>query len=243
MTITIGCTASIESHALAGWIRRTLGSIGEVTAISSFTSRSELLAGLLTGGVDMAPEYAAALLLDLPREPLPTMAEGMRQLRGALYRKGLVVLGPARARDVRALAMRSDHAAALAVRNVAEVVRHAPVLRAGGPSRLGVPVWKELGLARTPSFASYRDLDHSGPLLRMELARRELDVVVTYSSDPHLPPPRFTLFAADDIGTLTHNIVVLAHVTTKPVVVDAVRAGLRHLTTSSLLQLNQQTRR
>jgi glycine betaine/choline ABC-type transport system substrate-binding protein len=238
LTIRIGRITSAESLAVAELIRDELAVDHDVELVR-FVGRRELLRGLLTDKVDVGQDYAANLLraLDPAATALGSTHSTLTQLTRRLQSLGVLIAATTEWRAVPALVMWQSRAREMGITSLAELVAAAGRLRAGGPPKAPEEMWRMVGVESPARFASYTALDLAGDLTTLAMARDDVDVVLTYATDPRIANSETLTFTAPDTATHADNIVVMvrAGFPGHAIVIDRVRTVLKRMTPQAVV--------
>lgn len=179
-TLRIGSKRFTESYILAQILAQTaapkLPTAPEVR--QGLGNTAIVYEALRAGSIDLYPEYAGTIGLEILKSPQPMPLDAMRQ---ALAPLGFGVAIPLGFNDGYALALRAADAERLNIRNLSDLARH-PALKLGLSNEFigRADGWKGLaaayGLLQTPT-----GLDHG--LAYDAIAASQVDVIDIYTTD------------------------------------------------------------
>jgi glycine betaine/choline ABC-type transport system substrate-binding protein len=237
MTIRIGRRTFVENLAIAQYLSDELTDLEPVEFVEVL-DRTELIVGLGTAVIDLAAEYVAGLAGALGSSAVTSSSpKAVLELERRLAPLGVAVAGYTQWRPVPALVMRAARAEELRIRSLADLQTTANTLAAGGPEADAQTMWSALGFDHGASFRSYVALDTSGPLCADALAKGEVDVILTYSTDPRIAISGNQIFAANDSQAPADNIAVLVRSSvSNNQLVGRIRAALARLTSDALVR-------
>ena len=197
--LALACAAQAEERIRIGSKRFTESYIlGEILARATggehkpgLGNTGIVLAALKTGAIDAYPEYTGTIAAEIVH--LPGNA-GLEELNRALAAQGLAASIGLGFNNSYALAMREERAAALGIRTVADLARHARLRFGLSQEFLGRAdgwhgVARAYGLPQAPT-----GLDHGLAYEAIEAGR--IDVMDVYSTDAKLE--RFRLRVLED---------------------------------------------
>lgn len=207
-------------------------------------SRELVQPALESGLVDIVPEYLTSSLEFVTLGQLETddVTIATRQLQGALQRRGVSVLRPAPAIDRNAIAVRADLAAEHGIEHVSDLAPIAGELRFIGPPECAerpscLPTLEDrYGL----QFRSFTPVP-AGLQIALQLAAKEADVGVAFTTDPLVKQHGLVLLKNDKEIPRADNVVPLVRTSTleqHPKIKAALAAATDGLTTEALRELN-----
>ena len=200
------------------------------------------------GLVEFVPEYLGTALefVDPGSHEASANLETTRQkLAEALRGRRIEVLASAEAQDANALAVTAQTSAAYKLRTISDLVPVARSFVLGGPPECPN---RPLCLAGLRSryglrFKRFMPLDASGPLTAAELASRQIDVAVLFTTDGDIAAKGFvvleddrSLQPAENVTPVVREEVVARYGARFTSAVDAVSA---RLTTEALREMNR----
>ncbi|MFO7606377.1 MAG: glycine betaine ABC transporter substrate-binding protein [Desulfurivibrionaceae bacterium] len=155
---------------------------------------------ILTGAIDLYPEYTGtALLAILNSETRPAAAEGVYRLVKAEYRRkfGLDWLSPFGFNNTYALAVREEDAANRNWRTISDLASAAGELRAGFTAEFSERPDGYPGLIRAYDF-SFGKMVNLDPAIMYEAIREEqVDVITAFSTDSRIEGYNLVLLEDD----------------------------------------------
>jgi osmoprotectant transport system permease protein len=165
---------------------------------------------LASGDLDCYVDYSGTLWTNVlerrdspPRETM--LAELGRELR---QRYGVVLLGPLGFENAYALAMRSDRAAAIGARSIADLAREAPQLKLGSDLEfLSRPEWAALRDAYGLRFRVERSF--SPTFMYRALQDGEVDVISAFSSDGRIAAQKLAVLEDPKHAIPAYDAVIL----------------------------------
>jgi osmoprotectant transport system permease protein len=179
--LTVGSKRFTESYILGEVVARTAERAGEaqVKFRPGLGNTAIVFQALLSGAIDVYPEYTGTLALEILRRPVVgTLVE----LDAALAPLGLAAGVPLGFSNTYALAMREPDAAARGIRTLSDLARH-PALKLGLSQEFlnRRDGWPALKAAYGLPFATPRGLDHG--LAYEALAAGQIEVMDVYTTD------------------------------------------------------------
>lgn len=180
----VGSKGFTEQYILAELLRRQLEDRGATVAVKPNLGSTILFDALRNDTVDVAIDYsgtiwATVMKRDEPVSRSQTIAEVSRYLEEV---HGIATLGPLGFENAYALAMDRRRAAALRVRSIADLARHAGTLTLGGdPEVFGRPEWRRV--RDTYGLGAIRTRGMDSTFLYGAVRDGEVDVITAYSSD------------------------------------------------------------
>lgn len=195
--VVIGAKTFTEQYILSRLIADTLNASGLTTRTLESLGSTVAFDALITGRIDAYVEYSGTIWANyMHRTANPGAAEINRQVRRWLRdRHGITRVIPLGFENAYALAMTRSRAAALNVRNVADLAPLAPKLRIGSDYEFfGRPEWTALQAKYGLGFAGQVSMDSS--LMYAALEAGEVDVITAFSTDGRIVA--FDLVVLDD---------------------------------------------
>jgi osmoprotectant transport system permease protein len=193
-TYVIGAKNFSEQYILGALIAERLEQQGQTTSLSSGLGSAVIFRALANNDIDVYVDYSGTVWANVmnrsdhpPREEmLREMADWLRQTHG------VVLLGALGFENAYALAMRSDRAAELGIKTIADLARHAPQLSLGTDYEfLARADWKELQSGYGLRFASSRQFQST--FMYKALVDGEVDVISAFSSDGRIAAEHLTV--------------------------------------------------
>lgn len=204
--LRIGSKRFTESYILAEVLaQQAAGHTTSAPAVLQGLGNTAIVyQALRSGGIDLYPEYAGTISLEILKSASPMSLD---EMRGALAPLGLGVAIPLGFNDGYALAMRAADAERLGIRSISDLARH-PALKFGLSNEfLGrADGWSGLaaryGLPQTPM-----GLDHG--LAYDAMAGRQIDVTDIYTTDARIGHLALRVLADDRQYFPRYDAVVL----------------------------------
>jgi osmoprotectant transport system permease protein len=196
-TYVVGAKTFTEQYILATLIQQRLQANGLSSARRDGLGSTVIFEALAAGEIDVYVEYTGTIWANhmrrtdtKPREQvLAEMSEWLRKERR------IELLGDLGFENAYALAMRRDHAEALGIKTIEDLVGHAPRLIIGGDYEFfDRPEWAALRDAYGLRFHQRRQMDST--FMYSAAANGEVDVISAFSSDGRVA--RFDLVVLDD---------------------------------------------
>jgi osmoprotectant transport system substrate-binding protein len=208
-------------------------------------SRELLQPALESGLIDVVPEYLTSSLEFVTFNYLQTddVAAATGQLAEALDPRGITVLQPAPAVDRNALAVRADMASTRGIERISDLAPIANELRFVAPPECAerpscLPTLEDrYGL----HFRSFTPVP-AGLQIALQLAAKEADVGVAFTTDPLVKLHGLVLLKNDKEVARADNVVPLvrtAALDRRPRIKAALVAATNGLTTDALRDLNR----
>jgi osmoprotectant transport system permease protein len=181
--LRIGSKRFTEAYILAQVLAQTAQPHTRVEVKAGLGNTAIVYEALRSGQIDLYPEYAGTIALEILKSPGPLSVEQMQQQLAAL---GLGLALPFGFNDGYALAMREAEAQRLNIRSLSDLARH-PALRLGLSNEfLGrADGWHGLA-ARYRYLQRPTALDHG--LAYGALAGGQIDVTDIYTTDAQIGP-------------------------------------------------------
>ncbi|MES2019290.1 MAG: glycine betaine ABC transporter substrate-binding protein [Pseudomonadota bacterium] len=186
--LRVGSKRFTESYILGEVLAQTGAAHGKAEHRQGLGNTAIVLAALQTGSIDVYPEYAGTIDLEILKNPKPT---SLAQMRARLAPMGLGVAVPLGFNNSYALAMRADSG----VKTLSELARQ-PKLRFGLSHEFIGRADGWPGLAQTYGLTqAVRGLDHG--IAYEALALRQVDVIDIYATDAKIKRYGLTVLADD----------------------------------------------
>ena len=249
--LTVGAFNFGESRLLANMYALSLEQEGFTAEVTALGNREVVLPALVSGELDVVPEYAGTLTTFLYAQDNDGDAEGtpasgdtaetVEALRGLAESRGLEVLEPSPAQDANAFAVSQEFADEAGLETLSDLTDLGDPVVLGGPPECPVRPFCQPGLEETYGLeiSEFRELDAGGPLTKEALSNGEIDLGLVFSSDGSLE--NFGLVVLEDDMNLqtVENIVPVVNA---DALTDAVREALaavsEALDTETLTMLN-----
>jgi osmoprotectant transport system permease protein len=176
--LRIGSKRFTESYIVAQLLAQTASAQAPTEVLAGLGNTAIVYEALRSGRIDLYPEYAGTIDLEILKNAQPTSLEAMRRQLAPL---GLGIAIPLGFNDGYAIAMRADAAERLHIRNLSDLARH-PELKLGlsnefiGRSDGWAGLAARYGLPQKPT-----GIDHG--LAYAALAGRQIDATDIYTTD------------------------------------------------------------
>ncbi|MGH2821288.1 MAG: glycine betaine ABC transporter substrate-binding protein [Actinomycetota bacterium] len=243
-SITIGAVSFAENLIVAEMYALVLEDAGyDVDRRFNFENREELQPELRSGGIDLAPEYLASLLIYLDPDARPSSdpQDNVDRLEPLLEDRTLTLLEPSEANDTNALVVTGETAGRYDLEKVSDLEPVAGEMTLGGPRECPERRFCLEGLRDVYDldFARFVPLDINGPLTVAALATEEIDVALLFSTSPVIAERDWILLEDDRELQAAENItpVIRSDASTEEVeeLLDQVSDAI---TTNAMMQLN-----
>jgi osmoprotectant transport system substrate-binding protein len=188
--ITVGSFDFPESALLAYLYAGALSAKGyQARVLPDLGSRELVDSALMTGLIELVPEYAGSALefvSDGQVHATASVATTSRALAIWMNGRGLITAQPAAAQDNNAIVVTTATAARYRLRAISDLARVAPGLVFGGPPECPERRYCLEGLQQTYRlrFHGFAPLDAGGPLTRQALVSGEIGVGLLFTTDP-----------------------------------------------------------
>ena len=176
--LRIGSKRFTESYIVAQLLAQTASPHAPTEVLAGLGNTAIVYEALRSGRIDLYPEYAGTIDLEILKNAQPSSLDAMRSQLAPL---GLGIAVPLGFNDGYAIAMRADTAERLHIRNLSDLARH-PELKLGlsnefiGRSDGWAGLAARYGLAQKPT-----GIDHG--LAYAALAGRQIDATDIYTTD------------------------------------------------------------
>jgi osmoprotectant transport system substrate-binding protein len=249
-TITVGSTNFSEQVILAELYAQALEGNGyRIERRLNLGSREAVEPALVSGRIDLYPEYLATLLAFVTGgadrgSPDPAATYG--SLRQALEPLGISVLDYAPAVNTNGFVVTRSTAEKYQLAKLSDLAPVAPQLVLGGPPECPLRPFCLTGLRATYGidFKDFRVLDTGGPLTVAALEGGQVDVALLFSTDPLIRSKQFVLLADDRSLQLADNVAPVVRtdlLNRAPADFQTLLNGVSaKLTTDELTRLNAQ---
>jgi osmoprotectant transport system permease protein len=195
-TYTVGAKNFSEQFILASLIGERLQREGASVQHKDGLGSAVIFRALASSDIDVYVDYSGTLWTNvMGRKDSPPRAQMLAELSRFLKdRYGVTVLGPLGFENAYALAMKSDRAAALGVRTIADLAPHAPQLVLGGDLEfLSRPEWAAIRDAYGLSFKAQKSFNPT--FMYRALDDGEADVISAFSSDGRIAAQHLTVLS------------------------------------------------
>jgi osmoprotectant transport system permease protein len=180
----IGAKNFSEQFILAELISERLAGQGVTVERKEGLGSAVAFRALAGSDIDVYVDYSGTLWANvLGRSDTPASAAMLSELTTALAKRfGVVLLGPLGFENAYALAMRRERAAALGVRTIQDLARHAGELTLGTDLEfLSRPEWTTLKAAYGLNFRALRS--YTPTFMYRAIDSADVDVITAFSSD------------------------------------------------------------
>jgi len=242
-TVTIGGANYSEQTVLANIYASALKQQGvEVKTRLNLGNREIIIPALKTGELDVVPEYLGALLNYYHGGSKSTTQQEVTDELTKTLPADLVLLNAAPADSITAWAVREDTAKKYNLKTLSDLAKVAPELVVGGPPEVATRALGLPGLERVYGikFKSFKSLDIGGPLVRLALNTRKIDVATIVSTQGDIVKEKWVVLVDDKHEQPAQNIVPLVHKgSVSPKVEQILNNVSAHLTTQDIINLNK----
>jgi osmoprotectant transport system substrate-binding protein len=210
-TITIGSANFSENALVAEIYAQVLETNGyTVERNLEIGNREVYNAAVISGDVDLVPEYVGSALANQGGTPTADSAATAQALRDAWADKGVAVLDPAPAQSKNAIVVRQDTADALGLSQVSDLAEYTDLVF-GGPPECPERQFCLIGLTEVYglSFADFKPLDVGGALTVAALESDEIQVGLLFTSDDVIATKGFVLLEDDKRLQPAENLIPL----------------------------------
>jgi osmoprotectant transport system permease protein len=180
----LGAKNFTEQFILAELMSQRLEAQGATTQRKDGLGSAIAFRALASGDVDVYVDYSGTLWANvMERRDVPSREDMLREItRWMAERHGALVLGSLGFENAYALAMRRERAAALGVKSIDDLARHARQLNLGADLEfLSRPEWAKLKEAYGLVFSVQRSFNPT--FMYRALADGNVDVISAFSSD------------------------------------------------------------
>lgn len=180
----IGAKNFTEQYILAQLIRQRLEAEGGVATLRSGLGSAVIFRALAGSDIDVYVDYSGTIWTNvMGRTDRLPRTEMIEEIAAWLARAhGVRLVGALGFENAYALAMRRDRAAALGIRSIEDLARHAPDLTIGSDYEfLARPEWQSLRDGYGLSFARRREFQST--FMYRAVVTGEVDVISAFSSD------------------------------------------------------------
>ncbi len=243
-TVTIGGANFSEQSILANIYAKALEKKGlEVKTRLNLGNREIIIPALKSGEIDIVPEYLGALLNYYDPKTVVTRQQDVEAELKKVLPPEFTLLKASAAESTTAWAVRADTAKKYHLKTLSDLAKVANQLVVGGPPEvvtraLGLP-----GLERVYGikFKRVETLDMGGPLSRMALNSKRIDVATVVSTQGNLAKEDWVVLQDDKHEQPSQNVVPLVRkAALTPQISEALDEVSAKLNNKSLTELNQQ---
>ncbi|MFK4488946.1 ABC transporter permease/substrate-binding protein [Bradyrhizobium sp. USDA 336] len=192
----VGAKTFAEQYVLSALMRDRLQAAGLSATARSGLGSSVIFGALKAGDIDLYVDYSGTLWANqLHRTDIKPRAELVAELKTALAKDNITLLGELGFENAYALVMPRRRADALGIRTVADLAAHAATLSiAGDYEFFSRPEWAALQKAYGLQFRAQRQMQPD--FMYAAVASGEVDVIAGYTSDGLIA--KYELTALDD---------------------------------------------
>ncbi len=192
----VGAKTFAEQYVLSSLLRDRLAASGLPAVARSGLGSSVIFEALRAGDIDLYVDYSGTLWANqLHRTDIKPRAEIVAELKTALAKENITLLGELGFENAYALVMPKKRAEALGIRTVADLAAHAATMSiAGDYEFFSRPEWAALQKAYGLSFRAQRQMQPD--FMYAAVASGEVDVIAGYTSDGLIA--KYDLVALDD---------------------------------------------
>lgn len=244
-TITIGSANFGENALVAEIYAQVLETNGYTVERNLNIGNREIYnAAVVSGNLDLVPEYVGSALSAQGGTPTADSAATTQALRDAWADKGVAVLDPAPAQTKNGIVVRPDTADALGLSKVSDLTAYTDLVF-GGPPECPVRQFCLIGLTEVYglSFADFMPLDVGGALTVAALEGDEIQVGLLLTSDAMIATKGFVLLEDDKSLQPAENLTPIIRQNVIDAYGDDIVNKLNEisaaLTTSGLRELNR----
>jgi osmoprotectant transport system permease protein len=192
----VGAKTFAEQYVLSSLLRDRLQAAGLTATARSGLGSSVIFEALKAGDIDLYVDYSGTLWANqLHRTDIKPRAELLADLKTALAKDNITLLGELGFENAYALVMPKQRAEALHIRSIADLAAHAPTMSiAGDYEFFSRPEWAALQKAYGLSFRAQRQMQPD--FMYAAVASGEVDVIAGYTSDGLIA--KYDLVVLDD---------------------------------------------
>ena len=179
----VGAKTFTEQYVLSALMRDRLKADGLSATARSGLGSSVIFQALKAGDIDLYVDYSGTLWANqLHRTDIRPRAELVAELKSALAKDDITLLGELGFENAYALVMPRARAEALGIRTITDLAAHAPTISiAGDYEFFSRPEWAALQKAYGLSFRAQRQMQPD--FMYAAVASGEVDVIAGYTSD------------------------------------------------------------
>jgi osmoprotectant transport system permease protein len=206
----VGAKNFSEQFILAELISERLAGQGVAVARKEGLGSAVAFRALAGSDIDVYVDYSGTLWANvLGRSDAPASAAMLSELTTAMAERfGVVLLGPLGFENAYALAMRRERAAALGVRTIADLARHAGELTFGTDLEfLSRPEWTTLRDAYRLNFRAQRS--YTPTFMYRAVDSGDVDVITAFSSDGRIAAQGLVVLADPMHAIPSYDAVLL----------------------------------
>jgi osmoprotectant transport system permease protein len=206
----VGAKNFSEQFILADLISERLAGQGVTVARKEGLGSAVAFRALAGSDIDVYVDYSGTLWANvLGRNDAPASAAMLSELTTAMAERfGVVLLGPLGFENAYALAMRRERAAALGIRTIADLARHAGELTFGTDLEfLSRPEWTTLRDAYGLNFRAQRA--YTPTFMYRAVDSGDVDVITAFSSDGRIAAQGLVVLADPMHAIPSYDAVLL----------------------------------
>jgi osmoprotectant transport system permease protein len=179
----VGAKTFAEQYVLSALLKDRLQVAGLSATVRSGLGSSVIFEALKAGDIDLYVDYSGTLWANqLHRADIRPRTELLAELKTALARDKITLLGELGFENAYALVMPRQRADSLGIRTIADLAAHAPSMSiAGDYEFFSRPEWAALQKAYGLSFRAQRQMQPD--FMYAAIASGEVDVIAGYTSD------------------------------------------------------------
>lgn len=192
----VGAKTFAEQYVLSALLRDRLQAAGLSATARSGLGSSVIFEALKAGDIDLYVDYSGTLWANqLHRTDIKPRAELLAELKTALAKENITLLGELGFENAYALVIPKKRAEALGIRTITDLAAHASTLSiAGDYEFFSRPEWAALQKAYGLSFRVQRQMQPD--FMYAAVASGEVDVIAGYTSDGLIA--KYDLVVLDD---------------------------------------------
>jgi osmoprotectant transport system permease protein len=192
----VGAKTFAEQYVLSALMRDRLQAAGLTATARSGLGSSVIFEALKAGDIDLYVDYSGTLWANqLHRTDIKPRAELLAELKTALAKDSITLLGELGFENAYALVMPKQRAEVLGIRSIADLAAHASKLSiAGDYEFFSRPEWAALQKAYGLQFRAQRQMQPD--FMYAAVAGGEVDVIAGYTSDGLIA--KYDLVVLDD---------------------------------------------
>lgn len=192
----VGAKTFAEQYVLSSLIRDRMQEAGLSATTRSGLGSSVIFEALKAGDIDLYVDYSGTLWANqLHRIDIKPRAELLVELKAALAKENITLLGELGFENAYALVMPRKRAEALGIRTIADLAAHTSAMSiAGDYEFFSRPEWAALQKAYGLAFRAQRQMQPD--FMYAAVASGEVDVIAGYTSDGLIA--KYDLVALDD---------------------------------------------
>ncbi len=193
-SLTVGAANFSENITVAEIYAAVLRQAGYTVDVRTIGNRETYMPALISGEVDIVPEYAGTVTEFLNKQingadaaPLASgdLTKTVANLATLASQKGLTFGTPSAAQDQNAFAVTKAFADAHGVATLSELAKACGALSLGGPAECPDRPFCQPGLESTYGlkFSEFKSFDAGGPLTKAAIRKGDVALGLVFSSD------------------------------------------------------------